>query len=140
MNKQRLELREKLFAEGCNRIMVGRQVARKIAVGDCIPAGLLDLSGGEDAVGVAVEEHGEKDLWRIGRSSPIAIAGIESGEVEFLNDINNKAGDMLLGKTIAQSHGAIQHLLVIGGFELSTHCYILTYLLESGEAFSPTSC
>jgi hypothetical protein len=101
---------------------------------------LLNLSGGEDAVGIGVEEYGEQDLWRIGRSSPIAITSIESRQVELLDDIDNEVGDVILGKTIAQSYGNIEHLLIIGGFELSAHICILAHLLAGGERVSPTSC
>lgn len=119
--------------------MIGREIARQIAVGDGIPARLLDLSGGENAVGVAVEEHSEEDLGRIRRSSSIAIARIEYRKVELFDNLDNETGKVRLRKAIAQSYGAVQHLFIIGGFELSTHGPILAHLL-SGECISPTSC
>src|SRR5260370_14899291 len=47
--------------------------------------------------------------------------GIQGREVKQGHAVYDKAGQMLGGQTVAQPHGQIERLLVVHGFECSTH-------------------
>ena len=52
--------------------------------------------------------------------------GIQSREVKQRHAVYHEAGQMLGGQTVAQPHRQIERLLVVHGFEGSTHAHQYT--------------
>ena len=97
--------------------MVGGIIACEETEGRGILGGLLDLSGGEDAGGIGIEEQGDHHFGGIGCPSSFAIGSIEGFEVELLDHIDDKACEVIGGQAIAQAHTRVESSLVVEGFE-----------------------
>jgi hypothetical protein len=117
LHEQRLELRKELFSKGGNGVMVRRVIAGEETEGSGFPGGLLDLSRGEDAGGVGIEEQSDHHFGGIGCPASFAIGGIEGSEVELLDDIDDEACEMARRQAIAQTHAGVEGGLVVEGFE-----------------------
>ena len=117
LDEQILDLRQKLLSEGSEGVMVGRVIACEEAEGSRFPGGLLDLARREDTDGIGVKEQGDHHLGGIGSSSSFAIGGVEGGEIELLNDIDDEACEMLGWQAVAQPHAGVESSLVVEGFE-----------------------
>ena len=59
--------------------------------------------------------------------------GIQSREVKQRHAVYHEAGQMLGGQTVAQPHRQTERLLVVHGFECSTHAQQYT-ILDGGTA------
>ena len=62
LQKQRLELLKKPFAEGGNGVVIGMRVGRNVAKGNRVVGGLFQLSTGEHPGRVTVKQQGQQHL------------------------------------------------------------------------------
>ena len=81
----------------------------------------LDLARAEHTGRIAVEKQAQQHFRCAGFPAARPVIGIQSREVKQRHAVYHEAGQMLGGQTVAQPHRQIERLLVVHGFEGSTH-------------------
>lgn len=88
--------------------------------------GTLDLPRAAPPGGIAIEKQTQQDFRGIRFSTTRPIVAIQSREVKLGHAVYHEAGQMLGGQTVAQAHRQIERLIVVHGFEGSTHAHQYT--------------
>jgi hypothetical protein len=106
-----------------DRRVVGHLVRRDHAEGDVLAAAALDPARASLADAVGVSQQGEHHL-RIVRGAAVAVGavgGVESLEVELLDRLDHKPGEVVFTQPVAQIRRQQQRLLSITSEEVLRH-------------------
>jgi hypothetical protein len=101
--------------------MVRMLVACDEAEGYGFIRGALDLARTEHSGGIAIKEQAQQHFGGIWLPTTRPVMGIQSREVKQAHAVYDEARQMLGRQTVAQAHRQIKCLLVVHGFECSTH-------------------
>ena len=140
LHEQPAEFREEVVSEVGDGVVVWGVVSCQEAEGSGLVGGSLDLSGGEDAGGVGIEEECEQDFGGVGFCSLIAIAGIEGFKIKLGDDVDDEACQMVGWQALFESDASFEGGFIVYGFELSADGYQYDTSTRSAESFSPTNC
>jgi len=138
LDEQVLQLGQERAPKRGQRIMIGMQIACDEAKRHCLIGSSLNLARAEYPGRIPIEQQAQQHFGSVGFPTACPILGIQRREVQLSHTVYHKASEMVRGQAVTQPHCQFQRLLVVHGFESSTHAHQYTitgqpYLLLSDK-------
>ncbi len=121
LDKQRLELLKKPFAEGGEGVMIRMRVGGDVAEGNRVVGRLLQFPAGEHARRIAVKQQRQQHLRVEGFRADSRVGHLQLVQVQLRHHIDDEAGQMLLGKPVLYRRRKQVEGLSVHRFEVYAH-------------------
>jgi hypothetical protein len=126
LHEEVLQLGQERAPKRGQRIVIGMEIAGDEAKRHRLIGGSLDLTRTEHASGIPVEQQAQQHFGGVRFPTACPILGVQRREVKLGYAVYHKAGQMVRGQTVAQSHRQFQRLIIVHCFEGSTHAHQYT--------------
>ena len=95
LHEQPLELRQKPLAEGVKAIVIRMQAPSEVQHGNQFVSGPLDLSAGENPLGIAVEQQRQQPLRRIRGAAAPAVGRFDLARIQGFYHLHDEMGQVV---------------------------------------------
>ncbi len=118
LHKEACEFVNEAPAKGGQRVVVGVAACGNVAKGHGVVGGHFQLAAGEDARAVAVHQDGQQGRRVVGLGAATGVLACQPGEVQAIDDFNDKARQVVLGEPIVHRRGQQVVGFAVGGNEV----------------------